>query len=204
MTVGFFHGAGAETLLFVTGTTGKVLSPGRKPEKFFTLPPLLKKFVIFFFAWEFCLEKWRGFLVNFLWSRFPNEARKILKKFGENSEQNSGQNSGSKFENSFYDLEVYHFSGSRKRGVEFKGGSRHDWDRHDRWNRQNRQTATVASLCCILKDKQKEVGCSPEPPKPSKPPKTVMKATPLKLNPFFRDPEKWYLKSDTLTAVIVL
>ena len=59
---------------------------------------------IFFFefAWEFCIEKWRGFLVNFFWSLtlcFPrNEARKILEKFGENSEQNSGQNSGQKFE----------------------------------------------------------------------------------------------------------
>ena len=41
-------------------------------------------------------------------------------------------------------------SGPRKRGVEFKGGSRHDWNRHNRRNRQNRQTTTVASLCCIL------------------------------------------------------
>ena len=31
--------------------------------------------------------------------RLPrNEARKLLKKFGENSEQNSGQNSGREFE----------------------------------------------------------------------------------------------------------
>ena len=29
----------------------------------------------FVFAWEFCIEKWRGFLVNFFWSPFPtNEA----------------------------------------------------------------------------------------------------------------------------------
>ena len=27
------------------------------------------------------------------------------------------------------------FSGSRKRGVEFKGSSRHDWNRHDLQNR---------------------------------------------------------------------
>ena len=31
------------------------------------------------------------------------------------------------------------FSGSQKRGVEFKGGSRHDRNRHNRRNRQNRQ-----------------------------------------------------------------
>ena len=30
-------------------------------------------------------------------------------------------------------------SGSRKRGVEFKGGSRHDRNRHNRRNRRNRQ-----------------------------------------------------------------
>ena len=30
MTVGFLYGAGAETLLFVTGTSGKKLSPDRK------------------------------------------------------------------------------------------------------------------------------------------------------------------------------
>ena len=30
-------------------------------------------------------------------------------------------------------------SESRKRGVEFKGGSRHNWNCHDRRNRQNRQ-----------------------------------------------------------------
>ena len=56
----------------------------------------------FFWAWEFCIEKWRGFLVIFLFFsglRFPrNEARKLLTFFGENSEQNSGQNPGQKFE----------------------------------------------------------------------------------------------------------
>ena len=60
---------------------------------FFTLPALQKNFVNIFsvFAWEFCIEKWRGFLVNFSGLRLPrNEARKILEKFGENSEQNSG------------------------------------------------------------------------------------------------------------------
>ena len=42
----------------------------------------------FVFAWEFCIEKWRGFWWIFSGPRFPqNEARKILKKFGENPEQ---------------------------------------------------------------------------------------------------------------------
>ena len=68
---------------------------------FVTLPALQKNFVnIFFvFAWEFCIEKRRGFLVNFFWSPFPTKrSTKSLEKFGENSEQNSGQNSGRKFE----------------------------------------------------------------------------------------------------------
>ena len=55
----------------------------------------------FVFASEFCIEKWRGFLVNFFCSPFPTKrSTKILKKFGKNSEQNSGQNSGRKFEKS--------------------------------------------------------------------------------------------------------
>ena len=36
-------------------------------------------------------------------------------------------------------LQVAAASGSRKRGVEFKGGSRHDRNCHNRWNCQNRQ-----------------------------------------------------------------
>ena len=54
-----------------------------------TLPDLQKNFVnIFFvFAWEFCIEKWRGFLVNFFWSPSPTKRstkrpRKIRGKFG--------------------------------------------------------------------------------------------------------------------------
>ena len=53
------------------------------------LPALQKHFVnIFFvFAWEFCIEKWRGFLVNFFWSPLPTKRstknpRKIRGKFG--------------------------------------------------------------------------------------------------------------------------
>ena len=71
------------------------------PTAIVTLPALQKHFVDFFFkfAWEFCIEKRRGFLVNFFWSPFPTKQRtKTPEKFGENSEQNSGQNSGRKFE----------------------------------------------------------------------------------------------------------
>ena len=53
------------------------------------LPALQKNFVnIFFvFAWEFCIEKWRGFLVNFFWSPSPTKRstktpQKIRGKFG--------------------------------------------------------------------------------------------------------------------------
>ena len=66
-----------------------------------TLPALQKNFVnsFFVFAWEFCIEKWRGFLVNFFWSLSPTKRstkspRKIRGKFGANS----GGNSGRKFE----------------------------------------------------------------------------------------------------------
>ena len=57
--------------------------------KFFTLPALQKHFVDFFFkfAWEFCIEKRQGFLVNFFWSPFPTKQstktpEKIRGKFG--------------------------------------------------------------------------------------------------------------------------
>ena len=92
-----------------------------REEQSVTLPALQKNFVnIFFvFAGEFCIEKWRGFLVNFLWSRSPTKrSTRVLEKFGENSEQNSGQNSGRKFEKfgklSFCDLPNLRKS---KRGV---------------------------------------------------------------------------------------
>ena len=56
---------------------------------FLTVPALQKHFVnIFFvFAWEFCIEKRRGFLVNFFWSPSPTKRstknpRKIRGKFG--------------------------------------------------------------------------------------------------------------------------
>ena len=57
--------------------------------KIVTLSALQKNFVnIFFvFAWEFCIEKWRGFLVNFFWSPSPTKRsaknpQKIRGKFG--------------------------------------------------------------------------------------------------------------------------
>ena len=48
--------------------------PGLKfSSEIVTFPALQKTFVDFFFefAWELCIEKWRGFLVNLLWSPFP-------------------------------------------------------------------------------------------------------------------------------------
>ena len=62
---------------------------GWKPLLYVTLPALQKHFVnIFFvFAWEFRIEKWRGFLPNFFWPPFPKKRstknpRKIREKFG--------------------------------------------------------------------------------------------------------------------------
>ena len=57
-----------------------------------TLHALQKTFVnIFFvFAWKFCIEKWRGFLVNFFWSPFPT------KRSTKNPRKNRGE-FGAKF-----------------------------------------------------------------------------------------------------------
>ena len=74
------------------------------------MPRLQKQFlnIIFVFVWEFCIGKWRGFLVNFFWSPFPrNTARKFLKNFGENSGQK--KNSGREFEK-FGELSLCNFS----------------------------------------------------------------------------------------------
>ena len=58
-------------------------------KSFVGLPALQKNFVnIFFvFAWEFWIEKWWGFLVNFFWSPSPTKRstqnpRKLRRKFG--------------------------------------------------------------------------------------------------------------------------
>ena len=99
-----------------------------------TVPPLQNHFVnIFFvFAWEFCNEKWQGFLVNFLWSPFPTKQstknpRKIRGKFGSKIREH---NSGRKFEK-FGELSFCNFSdltnwkaanGGANRIVRFLGG----------------------------------------------------------------------------------
>ena len=90
---------------------------GQKSEKSFLCLLSRKDFVNIFsvFAWEFCIEKWRGFLVNFFWSPFPTKrSTKTPQKFGENSETNSGQNSGQKFEK-FGELSFCDFSDLRNR-----------------------------------------------------------------------------------------
>ena len=71
----------------------------------FTLPALQKSFVntFFVFAWEFCIEKWRGFLVNFFCSPSPMKrsrknpgkirerfGAKFGAKFGTNIQKNRG------------------------------------------------------------------------------------------------------------------
>ena len=66
--------------------------------------PLQKHFVnnCFVFAWEFCIEKWRGFLVNFFSGlRFPrNEARKFLKNSGKIRREIRGKIRGQNSKNS--------------------------------------------------------------------------------------------------------
>ena len=59
----------------------------RGASEFVALPALQKTFVDFFFefAWEFRIEKCRGFLVNVFWSPFLHET-----KHG-NSSKNSGK-----------------------------------------------------------------------------------------------------------------
>ena len=69
--------------------------------KLLTLPALQKNFVNIFscLPGNFALKNGGDFWRFFSGLRLPrNEARKVLEKFGENSEQNSGQNSGRKFE----------------------------------------------------------------------------------------------------------
>ena len=64
-----------------------------------TLPALQKNFVNIFlvFTWEFYIEKWRGFLVNFFWSPSPTKRstktpRKFRGKFGAKFGANFGTN----------------------------------------------------------------------------------------------------------------
>ena len=60
---------------------------GNPHERFFTLPPLQKncEYFFFVFTWEYCIEKWRGFLVIFFLVSVSHETKH------ENSSKNSGK-----------------------------------------------------------------------------------------------------------------
>ena len=80
------------------------------PKTYFASSPETFCEYFFVFAWEFCIEKWRGFLVNLFWSPFPTKrSMKTPQKIGENSDRNSGQNPGQKFEK-FGELSFCDFS----------------------------------------------------------------------------------------------
>ena len=75
--------------LGVSGDSGRGKKEERKCPLFVSLPALQKNFVnIFFaFAWEFCIEKRWGVLVNFFWSLSPTKRstkspQKIRGRFG--------------------------------------------------------------------------------------------------------------------------
>ena len=69
-----------------------------------------------------------------------------------------------------------------KVGVESKGVSRHSQNGRNLQNRHG--SLSVVDFCMTSK---RWTRCSPEPPQPSKPPQTVMKATPFKIEPRFSD-----------------
>ena len=74
------------------------------------LPALRETFVNLFYgcAWEIGIEKWRLFCYIFSGVRFArHKARKILKQFGEHSEQNPVRNLGRIVE-TFGELFVLH------------------------------------------------------------------------------------------------
>ena len=83
----------------------------------------------------------------------------------------------------------YLFSGWRKRGAEFKGGSRHDRNRYNRHNRQNRQNRHGCLLVLYFVGQAKGAKVLSRTTKTIETTKTAMKATPLKLNPLFRHPD---------------
>ena len=73
--------------------------------------------IFFEFVWKFRFEKWRGSLVNFIWSPFPTKRstktpQKIQWKFGAEF----GKNSGRKFEK-FGELSFCNFSDLKIRSV---------------------------------------------------------------------------------------
>ena len=66
--------------------------------------------IFFVFAWEFCIEKWRGFLVNFFWSPFPTKrSTKTPQKFRGKFGEKFGAKSRTKFEK-FGELSFCDFS----------------------------------------------------------------------------------------------
>ena len=83
------------------------------------LCPLSRNILWIFFSYlpgNFALKNGGDFWWIFSGLRFPrNEAWKLLKNFGENSERNSGQNSGQKFEK-FGELSFCDFSDLTKGG----------------------------------------------------------------------------------------
>ena len=86
------------------------------PDSWFRILLCLPRNVLWiFFSYlpgNFALKNGGDFLWIFSGLRFPrDEARKLLRKFGENSQRNSGQNSGQKFEK-FGELSFCDFSNS--------------------------------------------------------------------------------------------
>ena len=62
---------------------------------FASSPEKFCEYFFFVFPWEFCVEKWRGFLVDFFWSPFPTKRstktpQKIRGKFGKEFGAKSG------------------------------------------------------------------------------------------------------------------
>ena len=67
-------------------------------------------FFLFESTWEFCIEKWQGFLVNLFCSPFPTKrSTKTPQTFRGKFGANPGQNSGRKFEK-FGELSFCNFS----------------------------------------------------------------------------------------------
>ena len=87
----FTHFFAEEILAILSQRKSRILGPHK-----ITLHALQKTFVdfLFKFAWEFCIEKWQGFLVNFFWSPFPT---KQSTKIPEKSRGKFGAKFGAKF-----------------------------------------------------------------------------------------------------------
>ena len=88
-------------LLATVPLTALIVSACTELRRNVTLTALQKHFVDFFFefAWEFCIEKWRGFLVNFVWSPSPTKwstktPQKIQSKIQGKIRDEKSKNSG--------------------------------------------------------------------------------------------------------------